>query len=57
MLHSVVTKIFLVVARPGHRPPPPQLTEDPKRALVHALQNDLSRMSVLLERLDELLSA
>ena len=25
--------------------------EDPKRALVHALQNDLSRMSVLLERL------
>ena len=31
--------------------------EDPKRALVHALQNDLSRMSVLLERLDELLSA
>ena len=31
--------------------------EDPKRALVHALQNDLSRMSALLERLDELLSA
>ena len=31
--------------------------EDPKRALVHALQNDLSRMSVRLERLDELLSA
>ena len=31
--------------------------EDPKRALVHALQADLSRMSVLLERLDELLSA
>ena len=31
--------------------------EDPKRALLHALQNDLSRMSVLLERLDELLSA
>ena len=31
--------------------------EDPKRALVHALQNDLSRMSLLLERLDELLSA
>ena len=31
--------------------------EDPKRALVHALQNDLSRMPVLLERLDELLSA
>ena len=31
--------------------------EDPTRALVHALQNDLSRMSVLLERLDELLSA
>ena len=31
--------------------------EDPKRALVHALQNDLSRMSVLLERLDKLLSA
>ena len=30
--------------------------EDPKRALVHALQNDLSRISVLLERLDELLS-
>ena len=30
---------------------------DPKRTLVHALQNDLSRMSVLLERLDELLSA
>ena len=30
--------------------------EDPKRALVHALQNDLSRMWVLLERLDELLS-
>ena len=31
--------------------------EDPKRALVHALQNDLARMSVLLEQLDELLSA
>ena len=31
--------------------------EDPKRALVRALQNDLSRMSVLLARLDELLSA
>ena len=31
--------------------------EDPKRVLVHALQNDLSRMSGLLERLDELLSA
>ena len=31
--------------------------QDPKRALVHALQADLSRMSVLLERLDELLSA
>ena len=30
--------------------------EDPKRALVHALQNDLSRMSALLERLDELLT-
>ena len=30
---------------------------DPKRALVHELQNDLSRMSLLLERLDELLSA
>ena len=29
---------------------------DPKRALVHALQNDLTRMLVLLERLDELLS-
>ena len=27
------------------------------RALVHALHNDLPRMSVLLERLDELLSA
>ena len=46
-----------------HRPPGPPPTilpetvEDPKRALVHALQNDLSRMSVLLERLDELLSA
>ena len=35
----------------------PETVEDPKRALVHALQNDLSRMSVLLERLDELLSA
>ena len=31
--------------------------EDPKRVLVRALQNDMSRMSVLLERLDELLSA
>ena len=31
--------------------------EDPKRALVHALQNDLSRMLVQLERLDEMLSA
>ena len=31
--------------------------EDPKCALVHTLQNDLSRMSVLLKRLDELLSA
>ena len=36
---------------------PGPAAEDPKRALVHALQNDLSRMSVLLERLDELLSA
>ena len=35
----------------------PETVEDPKRALVHALQNDLSRMSVLLGRLDELLSA
>ena len=35
----------------------PETVEDPKRALVHALQNDLSRMSVLLERLVELLSA
>ena len=45
-------------APPG--PPPtilPETVEDPKRALVHALQNDLSRMSVLLERLVELLSA
>ena len=32
-------------------------SEDPKRALVHALQNDLSRMLVQLERLDEMLSA
>ena len=31
--------------------------EDPKRVLVRALKSDLSRMSVLLERLDELLSA
>ena len=30
--------------------------KDPKRALVHALQNDLSPMLVLLERLDELLA-
>ena len=45
---------------PPPEPPPtilPETVEDPKRALVHALQNDLSRMSVLLERLDELLSA
>ena len=45
---------------PPPGPPPtilPETVEDPKRALVHALQNDLSRMSVLLERLDELLSA
>ena len=34
-----------------------ETVEDPKRALVHAMQNDLSRMSLLLERLDELLSA
>ena len=32
-------------------------TADPKCALVHTLQNDLSRMLVLLKRLDELLSA
>ena len=38
------------------RPAAASAAEDPKRALVHALQNDLSRMSVLLERLDELLS-
>ena len=31
--------------------------EDPKRALVRALQNDLASMSVQLARLDELLSA
>ena len=31
--------------------------EDPKHALVHALQNDLARMAVLLERLDGLLCA
>ena len=31
--------------------------EDPKRALVHALKNDVSRLLVRLERLDELLSA
>ena len=30
---------------------------DPKHALVHELQNDLLRMSALLERLDGLLSA
>ena len=45
---------------PPPEPPPtilPETVADPKRALVHALQNDLSRMSVLLERLDELLSA
>ena len=45
---------------PPPEPPPtilPETVEDPKRVLVHALQNDLSRMSVLLERLDELLSA
>ena len=35
----------------------PATVEGHKRALAHALQNDLSRMSVLLERLDELLSA
>ena len=34
-----------------------ETVEDPKRALVHAMQNDLPRMSLLLERLDELLSA
>ena len=47
-------------SHPPHGPPPtilPETVEDPKRALVHALQNDLSRMSLLLERLDELLSA
>ena len=45
---------------PPPEPPPtilPETVADPKRALVLALQNDLSRMSVLLERLDELLSA
>ena len=31
--------------------------QDPKRALVHALKNDVSRLLVRLERLDELLSA
>ena len=31
--------------------------EHPKHALVHALQNDLARMAVLLERLDGLLCA
>jgi len=31
--------------------------EDPKRALVHSLQNDLARMSVRLKRLEELLSS
>ena len=31
--------------------------EDPKRALVHSLQNDLVRMSVRLKRLEELLSS
>ena len=36
----------------------PPAAEDPKRALVREpLQKDLSRMSLLLERLDELLSA
>ena len=49
-------------AQPHPPPGPPptillETVEDPKRALVHALQNDLSRMSVLLERLDELLIA
>ena len=39
------------------RPTAAFTAEDPKRALVHALQNDLLRMSVLLEQLDELLSA
>ena len=31
--------------------------EDPKRALVHSLQNDLARISVRLKRLEELLSS
>ena len=31
--------------------------EDPKHAPVHALQNDLARMALLLERLDGLLCA
>ena len=35
----------------------PPAAEDPKRALKHELQNDLSRMSLLLERFDDLLSA
>ena len=35
----------------------PPAAEDSKRALVRELQKDLSRMSLLLERLDELLSA
>ena len=35
----------------------PPAAEDPKRALVRELQKDMSRMSLLLERLDELLSA
>ena len=39
------------------RPTAAFTAEDPKRALVHALQNDLLRMSLLLEQLDELLSA
>ena len=45
--------------------PTASAAEDPKRALVHALQKDIcalksdmsSRMSVLVDRLDELLSA
>ena len=31
--------------------------EDPKHAPVHALQNDLAHMALLLERLDGLLCA
>ena len=48
---------FNLVQRGATGRPTAAFTDNPKRALVHALQNDLLRMSVLLEQLDELLSA